>query len=217
MGWRYHKCITISAMVRLQTKSRNFLPWIRRHKFLSLFCVIVLLVIGVFVYEKVALELNRLAFKSAQHAIDTVYADIAAKVGQPDDYKVSNDCSRSNVEFGQGPLSCYVGTSFIYGVVDQSEATSQFKTIQVLVGLHKDLFKPTKNLSSAITSTLVVDSYYYSAQDFYSVKNLDCTIKYIYDTPREIDLAIKDTSKKPFQVNVDCYGPARDGFYPLAY
>ncbi|MBI2009293.1 hypothetical protein HYS84_02685 [Candidatus Saccharibacteria bacterium] len=59
-------------MVRLQTKNRNPLPWIRRHKFLSLLCAVILLVIGVFVYEKVALELNKRAF--------LVGTDVAASV-----------------------------------------------------------------------------------------------------------------------------------------
>ena len=84
---------TLMAKLAL-SKLRGSLFWVRTHKIYSLLILIVLLIAGIFVYEKVALELNRLAFKSAQHAIDTVYEDIVKGVGQPDNSKATNECSR---------------------------------------------------------------------------------------------------------------------------
>ena len=202
-------------MVRFQTKSRNFLPWIRRHKFLSLLYAIVLLVIGVFVYEKVALELNKRAFAQARTAIDTIYADIVAKVGQPDDYKVSNNCSRLSREFEREPIVCNVNTSFIYGVSNEDEANSLFKKIQGFISDYKTTFKPIKPLSSSITSLLVVNTYYHDAQDYYKIGVLDCTAKYVYDTPEETYLQLKESRLKPFYIRIGCSDWARQEYYPL--
>ena len=201
-------------MVRLQTKNRNFLLWIRRHKFLSLFCVIVLLVIGVFVYEKVALELNKRAFQQARVAIDTIYADIVAKVGQPDDHKRTGSCSIYTEEFSTGPTFCNIDTSFIYSVTDEGEANRQFKSIQSVISLHKE-FKPSQALDSAITSKFVVNTNYYAASDKYKSAGLDCIVNYVYDTPREISLEIHDNTKKPLQVVIGCNSLARSKYYPI--
>ena len=62
-------------------KLKRFLFWTKSHKFYSLLVLIVLLISGVFVYQKVALELNKRAFAQARTTIDTVYADIVAQVG----------------------------------------------------------------------------------------------------------------------------------------
>ncbi len=49
-------------MAQQKSKIYNPLPWLRAHKFYSLLLFTVLSVAGVFVYEKVALGLNKRAF-----------------------------------------------------------------------------------------------------------------------------------------------------------
>ena len=189
--------------------------WPLRHKLFSVFILIVLVVAGFFVYQRIALELNRQGFKQARSAIDTVYADIVAKVGPPDNSKRVNDCSRPNEEFDQGPLSCSIGTDFIYGVSDQNQANDLFKQIQGVIAQHPSLFHLTQALDTSIKDTLVVNTYYHSAQDYYNTAGMDCSIKYTYDTAREIDLSINDPTKKSFEVNIDCSGWAKAQYYPL--
>src|SRR6185437_976480 len=69
-----------------------------------------------FAYHSYSVWANEKQFSQARSAIDTIYADIVNKVGHPDNFKRTNDCSRPSQEFTQGPLSCSVGTDFIYGV-----------------------------------------------------------------------------------------------------
>lgn len=187
--------------------------WAKSHKLLALFLFIVLLVVGIFVYERVALELNKRAFARARTAIDTVYADIVAQVGQPDNSKRSSFCSRPNQTFGQGPLSCNVDTSFIYGVANEDQANVYLKKIQIVINNHKN-FKLSKLLSPAITSLPVVNSIYSSATDYYKTAGMECIVSYWYDTPRQINLVIKDQSKKSIEISLGCDDLARAMYYP---
>jgi hypothetical protein len=201
-------------MVRLRTqKNRTPLPWMRTHKLISLFMFIVLLVAGIFVYERIALELNKRAFAHARSAIDTVYADIIKSVGPPDNSKRSSDCSIYENEFVVGPDYCNIDTSFIYGVLDEDEATAQFKKIQTVINQHKN-FKPTRPLSLKITDQTVVNSAYHTASDEFIAAGLPCIVNYVYDTPREIFLSINDSSKKPFQIVIGCNGKTWALYYP---
>src|SRR3989344_2898298 len=114
-------------------KLKRSLFWVRTHKIYSLLLLVVLLVAGIFVYEKIALELNKRAFANARTAIDTIYADIVKNVGQPDNYKHENSCSRPNQVYGQGPLSCDVGISIIYALSNKDQASIIFKKVQTIM------------------------------------------------------------------------------------
>ena len=166
-------------------------------------------------YRSYSIWRNERDFAQARAAIDTVYADIVAKVGQPDNYKRTNNCSRPSQEFGQGPLSCSVGTDFIYGVNDETQANTLFKQIQSVISQHPELLKPTKPLSTSIKDTLVVNDYYHDTQDYYEGGNIACFAKYSFDTPREIDLITANPLKKPMEVNINCVNEAKNQYYPL--
>lgn len=187
--------------------------WARAHKFYSLLLLITVLIVGIFVYEKVALELNKRAFAHARTAIDTVYADIVKNVGQPDNTALASECSRAHVTFGEGDLTCSIDTDFIFGVKDEDEATALFKKIQGVINKHRD-FKPTRPLSLKITDQTVVNSAYHTASDEFISAGLPCIVNYVYDTPREIFLSINDSSKKPFQIVIGCNGKAWALYYP---
>jgi hypothetical protein len=192
-----------------KTKTKNI-------RFVWFLGVAALIIVGFLVYQYISTQLNKRDFQQARAAIDTIYADIVARVGQPDNSKRTNDCSRPSEEFTQGPLSCSVGTDFIYGVDNEQQANQLFKQIQAIIAAHPELFKSTKPLSSSITDTLVVNTYYHSAEDYYSRGgNMDCFNKYIYDTPREIDLSVINPSQKPLQINIDCSDWAKAQYYPL--
>lgn len=185
----------------------------RAHKFYSLFLVVVLLVAGIFVYGRIALELNKRAFAHARAAIDTVYADIVKNVGQPDNFKRSSTCSRPNQVYGQGPLSCEVSTTFIYSVLNMSQANIYHKKIQTIVD-KQEVLKLSKPASSGITTGLVVNTYYSDAHDFYRNNGLNCEVSYWYDTPRQIELQIRDKNKKPLEVSITCNDWAKAQYYP---
>ncbi len=193
------------------------LRFVKKHKITSAVLLILILVGGFFVYQRVVLELNKRAFAHARAAIDTVYADIVSQVGVPDDSKTIELCTQRYQEFtGYSDTTCHIDKSFIYGVVDKTDANILFKKIQSIINSNSQ-FKPTRSPASSITDSLAVNTYYHAASDKYKASGLDCVVNYVYDTPREIDLGIKDKNKKPFEITVGCYGPARQAYYPLSY
>lgn len=201
-------------MPRAQTKAYKPLSRIRAHKILFLLFIITLLLAGVFIYQKVAQELNKRAFQQARTAIDSVYSDIVTQVGQPDNSKRNNFCSRPNREFEPGPLSCDVSTSFIYGVEDEDQANAYLKKIQAIISTHSS-FKNTKALTSSLKASQVVNSVYHTSDDNYRISGIDCVVSYVFNTPREINLTLMDKNKKGFEVSLSCFSDARSQYYPL--
>lgn len=191
------------------------LTWYRRHKWATLVLTLTFLGVAFWGYQAYSQYNNEKSFKDARAAIDTIYADVIDKVGAPDNYKRTNDCSRPSGVYEDGPLSCSVGTSFIYGLNNQVEANSLFKLIQKTVADHQDLFKPSQPLATGIEDTLVVNTYYHSALDRFNVGGMNCVIKYVFDTDREIDLEVSNPSKKPLQINIGCSDFAKKEYYPL--
>jgi cbb3-type cytochrome oxidase subunit 3 len=198
----------------MTTKNKNPFRLVRNHKFFGLLILLILSVAvfwSVRTYQK---HQNKVAFQQARAAIDEIYADIVAKVGQPADSRNENECSRPNQEFTQGPLSCAVGTSFIYAVGDRDEAIQKYKDIQSVIKSRPDLLKPDGPWSTAIGDELVVNTYYHSALDkFKTLSGMQCFNKYVYDTPREMDLTTN--SDHSLQIYMDCSEFARQQLYPL--
>ena len=190
--------------------------WPLRHKLFSVFILIVLVVAGFFVYQRIALELNRQGFKQARSAIDTVYADIVAKVGPPDNSKRVNDCSRPNEEFEQGPLSCAVNTDFVYEVSDEQQANDMLGQVQGVINQQSSLLQAAKPLSGSIKDTFVARTYYHTTIDYYRTKQkMNCEVSFIYDTPSEIDLQIKNPRGLPLEIGIGCSDFAKAQYYPL--
>ncbi|MEX1995367.1 MAG: hypothetical protein WD887_01155 [Candidatus Saccharimonadales bacterium] len=190
--------------------------WYRQHKVLSLVIAVVLIGIVFWGYQAYSGYTNKKSFEKALAAIDIVYADIVSEVGPPDNYKHTNDCSRPSGVYEDGPLSCSVSTSFIYGVANRTEANNLLKKIQTVIGEHQDLLKPTQALAATIEDTLVVNTYHHSALDSYTRGgSMDCYTSYFYDTFEEIDLTISSKVKKPFQINLGCSDFANKEYYPI--
>jgi len=162
------------------------------------------------------LELNKRDFQRASRAIDSIYAEIVSQVGQPDNTKRSQTCSRTYQEFsGYGPPNCDVDIEFTYGVASLSGANKIYKSIQYIVT--HDSLKSVSPLSSKITRTLISDKYYSEAQDNYVFNSLNCTSKYVYDTPQDTFLTLKTNKDlKSLYVVLGCSGAARQQYYPLA-
>jgi len=88
------------------------------------------------------------------------------------------------------------------------------QAVQSLISKHK--FVPAQSLSSEISDRLVVNTIYHAASDKYKLASLQCTVNYVFDTPDETFLKLKDANKKPFEITIGCYGPAKQQYYRLA-
>jgi hypothetical protein len=197
------------------TKTKKSGPsWMWRHKLLSLIALLIIAAGAYAAYNHIQTSSNKRDFQQARVAIDSVYDNALRSVGKPDNAEVGSDCARSHQEFSGGDLTCYLNTRFIYGVTNESEASRIFKKTQLLV-LKTPAFKP-ESISNAIIDSYQVNSVSHAASDKFKLYNLICSINYVYDTSREIDLSIKDSTKKPFEVTIGCYGPAKQQYYRLS-
>jgi hypothetical protein len=178
---------------------------------------LILLVSGYKVYDHFSIAANKRAFQNARAAIDNIYFDSIKQLGPADSAEASSDCSRTYKEFtGYTDLTCEVDTRFIYAVVNESEASGIFKKVQAIISQKDSVMKPSQAMASSIKDSLVVSTVYHSASDTYKINGLSCTVNYIYDTPREIDLSIKNPNMKPFEITIGCSGPAKQQYYRLA-
>jgi hypothetical protein len=192
-------------------KTKNQTGVFKRHfKFSAAIVLLVLLIGAYFVYEKVALEMNKRDFQQARAAIDNVYSEIVHQVGQPDNFKKYNLCDTYKNEFENGPISCNVNVDFIYSVRDEDDANIILKKLQKII-LDNGLIESA--LANFIQDRTVGNSYFHDAIDNYEYSKLRCVSKYIYDTPSETYLTVKNKNRKSFQINLGCAGLAKDNYY----
>lgn len=191
------------------------LTWIKNNKLLVFILVLVLATVTIFIYRAYEKQQNKLAFTEARQAIDSIYTEVVAKVGRPDDFRHTSSCSRNFQEWGGGELSCDTGVDLLYSIDNREQATDLYKKIQAIVLTKNNVFIPNSTLSTSIKDELVVDTYYYSAYDsFKSKKGLACVAKYVYNTPKDTYLPVpKD--KKGLYVTLGCFGGAKVAYYPL--
>jgi len=194
----------------------HLLTWPRKHKWLTLLTIVLLVIIAVFTYFKISLELNRRAFQQAAHAIETIYADIVKEIGPPDDNRYSRECSRPSVVYDQGPLSCSIGIDFIYGVSDKQEPDQLKERIKSVINHHSNLLLPTTAPPSFIDVNPAPGNNTDSTIDYFKTSaGMECTSKYTYDMPREIQLNTKNRNEKGFGISISCSSDARGQFFPM--
>lgn len=205
----------------LMATTNNKKPTGRRAKSLSLLLAVVIAVaiaLGIFSYNKYSDAQDKQKFEQARTAIDSVYADIVAQVGPPDDRQSTNACNIHKEEFASPSYTCYVETNFIYGLTNEDRANRQLKIIRASIARSK-IFDKKQIMEKALKDRKEVvgikSRTTHIALDRYQYNRLACTTYYEYDPPDEIDLKITDSSKIPFEVSINCDGPAKNLYYPL--
>lgn len=186
-----------------------------RTRLVSLLVLLAVIVLGTYAYNAVAVRVERRHFEQARAAVDRVYADIVKQLGQPDSYRRVSECSRTSVEFGQGPLSCDVGTDAAYGVSDVVQANKLNAKIVSVMTANSFLFHPASEPPTDISINRAPGVAPDNSVSYYTLAGLLCAVKHTYDMPREIQLTIKDPSKKIFGVSIGCDGSARTEYYPI--
>lgn len=175
--------------------------------------LIVLIYLGVQAYQ---VHIDNQKLVQARADIDTVYEQVNTKLGQPANLKRTNNCTRQSAEPFKVQTICAVGTNFIYGVNTRTEANIFMQQIQKVIADSR-LFKPTKKLSATISDNLVYDTYYHDALDSYrGPHSIDCSVKYSFDTPEEVDLSLNNSNQLPFEVFFSCSTKTSHAIYPPA-
>jgi len=194
------------------------LGWVRHHKFISILLFLTVLITGLFVYEKVALVLQRRAFQQARIAIDTVYANIVKNVGPPDNSKRQSECSKSYFGAYKLIISCSVNNDFVYGVKNKEDADKLTTKIRMTINEHPELLR-TNSAQNTGVDTNPAPGYENtsSSYDYFKTKDgLLCIFKYVYDNPSETYLKLQNhDDSKTFYVTSGCTGNAKEQYYPL--
>jgi hypothetical protein len=190
------------------------LGWFGRHKIISTILLIIVLVTGYFVYEKIAYQMNKHAFAETKSSIDTVYSNIISKVGSPDDKRNISTCSPVREVYGNGSTSCTLIIDFIYPVNNKREADDLRVRMQNTVSQNSNLLKPVQNPStnSQVNTSSRSDSE--PATDYFRAKGgVPCRIDYIYNPTFNTELNLKERGKQNFYISIDCFGHSRGIYY----
>ena len=204
-------------MVVAKTK-RNFL---RRHVITSFFLLLVTLIVlcipAYFIYEKVALELNRRAFTKARLAIDTAYSDITAQVGQPYSHQSKNTCSRGYVDAWEQVTSCSVDIDFIYKVSSLQESDNLDAKMVSIISKSKYL-KTAPAPPSHIQVTLAPGATPDTSVHYYkAVGGMICIYRHVYGSDSgATSVAHLNLEPNDFYITFGCSELARNQYYPLA-
>ena len=157
-------------------------------------------------------------FIQARASIDTIYEDIVASIGHPDDYKNSDTCSSGY----SGPYDlitdCVISTDFIYGVKDRQDAISLSKKIERLIGIHTEMLQTRPAPDSGIPNSPAPSNFSDSHITWYkTLDGLSCSYGYVFDrTNDRTKLELKKSSKglKRFSAGISCAGEAKEEYYP---
>jgi len=195
-------------MARLKTKT------FKRKKILLALLLLLIFAAAYWAYGQITTFSNKRDFQKAQSITDIIYSSIVKQVGVPDNSRESNTCSRSYQEIsGYGAITCDIDRSLIYSVDSKEEAQKLIDSVQKIISQNKS-YLHTKPIKTSIETTGVLRTNYYGVQNFYKFKSLDCTSKYVYDTPEDTFLELKHEGK-PLYIVIGCTGPAKKQYYPL--
>ena len=87
------------------------------------------------------------------------------------------------------------------------------KKTQAVIGSNSTI-NPEGALSSSIQDAVAVNTEYHAASDKYSLQGLSCIANYVFNTPSETYLKIKNVLKPPLQISFGCFGEAKSQIYP---
>jgi hypothetical protein len=197
----------------------KLLAWPRKHKWLSgIIVAIAAVIIALFVLIPADNRHDKQDFVQARSAIDTIYEDIVASIGRPDDYKNSDTCSSGY----SGPYDlitdCEISTDFIYGVKDHQDAIGLSTKIERVIGIHSELLQTRPAPDSDLPNNPAPSNYSDSHITWYkTLDGLNCSYGYVFDrTNDRTKLELKESSKglKRFSAGISCIGEAKEEYYP---
>lgn len=101
-------------------------PWL-----LIIFASLVVLVVGFLFgwqwYQGNLVAADKARFAQAERDIDDLSRQIVAATGQPAKVETEKYCSRPNIKFEEGPLSCDIHWYGYYEIGDAAQATTLYK------------------------------------------------------------------------------------------
>lgn len=167
---------------------------------------------GFVFYRQYSGPADKQKFEQAQASIDALYADIVAKLGEPNNYESTQSCGRPNQKFEQGPLSCSVGIGFVYALSSEDNPISLFTKIDGVISLKNDIFRfNDASTVNDLAPPVII-------KEYLSVKSgMKCRVKHAYSSPPDIHLELIEggSGENPFYVGISCGSKAKSEYYPI--
>ncbi|HEX5395076.1 MAG TPA: hypothetical protein VFW52_01870 [Candidatus Saccharimonadales bacterium] len=194
----------------------NIPAWPKKHKWLTLLTIMVIIVICWVAYEVVAYKFDKQKYIEARNTLNAVYSDIITKLGNPTDYNHNGGCGGFRGEFGEsGPIICSWSINFNYQVANNSEAVNLKKTIEGVISANSNLAVsalPPK--IDPFVSTLPI-SRGGAESDYYKTnKNVKCQVIYNYKSKNVSSTRQKNSQlKASLNIELSCSGASRGKYY----
>ena len=196
------------------TRTQKIINWFDDHHRLMWLCIALLLLSVYLLIHAYRGWADTRRLHASRAAIDTIYSDVSAKLGQPDDLRATNTCTKQS-SLGQDYILCSVETDFIYGSANQDQANILMAQIQKVVA-SAHVFKATSKPAASLSNDPVVDSFAHDATDTYrGPYGSACNVKYSFATPDEVDLSLR-SNLQPFEVFITCAHRSVRAIYPSA-
>ena len=184
----------------------------------AIIVVIIFVIIALKLIHNKQIRDDRARFTAAEQEVNLIAQKIVAVNGKPLKSEITKSCSRPNLKFETGPLSCDISLSEIRAVSDNYSANNYVTTAKDLIN---DLMKPVNNEGNQAFTDLKVQDYikedYHQIQeDYVSVKGLNCKYTadfYLGSVPPFSDLKVEYGSKYGMYSNLNCSDFSKAQYY----
>ncbi|GEM_PF-3116996 len=209
-------------MPKKQPPTRNPLRlfsrfWKRKSKY-EKFILIFFTILGTFILTNIIIHQVRIAYERAQYTraiadLDTLYDEIAAKVGPADEVKDSRYCRYSSMKYEKGPRSCYVDKYLVYKNQTEVSAIKLSRDItSTILSSTSVEFEKTRPLWASEPNRVDFTSTTFSAG---GIKGCDAIFAYVNLEEMEDPFFTKYAEGKGLGVRFNCSGGSQTEYFPV--
>lgn len=170
-----------------------------------------------------AIAADKARFAQAEKEVAELSRSIISTVGEPLKTTHKNFCSRPNLKFEKGPLSCDVDSTLFYKVVNEGGANEIYKQVSTVVTQKwSEIASVNTKQATSFTSLNPADdtSKYQQILKKYETNDFSygCRVNYVLyqgSKPPYLNYPLSETSEYVLAVKTGCGDMALAQFYPL--
>lgn len=183
------------------------------------FTALALIVLGFAGYAYL-IQREKAQFAAAEKEIDALYAQIAEKVGKPDQEKKEKSCGYASRVYGKGPRSCSVSKYILFENKDIDQANEIVKTISQTINVKPSRFSMDKFGVSGNRYEFLKEDDRIIDQSLGSDLNLGfskgCSIEFVHPVASDSYVEMfQNISKENLSIGIVCGGPAMAEYFPV--
>jgi hypothetical protein len=189
----------------------------RRNKviFILIFGIL-LLWISHAVIHQIRVHYERAQYNRAIIDLNTLYDEIAAKVGKADEVKDTQSCGYVNIKYARGPRYCDIDKYFVYEEISRAQAVSRSQSIVNAIQRSH-----TATFSTRLPDTAVADEMKGFNTVEFSLDGLEkCSTSFLYiNQATTLDYSLKSfggyINRPGLSVRLHCSGGDQTEYFPV--